>query len=355
MKELIEKFSSGNDILSLSERELDSVLLKIVTARADGNGLDLPKYLSPGELENIYSVGLSLPSAQLSQINENLIASYQRLLSGNFFMPAPGQPTGVVTVTPRGRGGLPPEPSLENRPLLDWTGGARVTLAVAFTDIVDSTVLGLELGDALMGGLQRKHFARSAELLIEKAGRQIKTMGDSVMAVFRSVGAAVDYALALQRDPGTSELRVRIGIHTGPVDVVGEDIGGKEVALAKRVVDAITGAEIWLSDRAKEDIDGAGTHRFEAWQWQPHEVDLKSFGHARLWSLLADPSGKAPRSTKKSGSQREPALKISSGETGPIFRRAVVTCIRQSALSILSSIIRANRRQSRESRYPCSL
>ena len=227
MKELIEQFPSGNDILSLSERELDSVLLKIVTTRADGNGLTSPRYLSSGELENVYSVGLSLPFAQLSQINENLMASCQRLLSGNFFMPAPGQPTGVVTVTPLGREGLPPGPGLENKPLLDWTGGMRATLAVVFTDIVGSTALGLELGDAAMGELQRKHFARSAELLVEKAGRQIKTIGDSVMAVFRSVGAAFDYALALQRDPGTSKLQVRVGIHTGPVDVAGKTLPAK--------------------------------------------------------------------------------------------------------------------------------
>jgi class 3 adenylate cyclase len=323
MKELREQFPNGKPILSLTDRKLDSILLNIVIARANGDGLTLPKSLSLGELENIYGVGLSLSFAQLTEINERLIASCHRLLGGNLLMPAPGQPAGVVTVSPRGRAGLPPEPVPDVTRLLDWTGGTRVTLAIVFTDIVDSTVLGLAIGDAAMAELQRRHFARGAALLAQMNGRQIKTIGDSVMAVFRSVGPAFDYAQAFQHEPGASELRIRVGIHAGPVDVVGEDIAGKEVALAKRVVDAIEGAEIWLSDRAKEDIHGAGTHRKAGWQWHPHEVDLKSFGHARLWSLTSAPAedGDQQRAAKgTTPAERRSALRISSGENGPYLQ-----------------------------------
>ena len=192
-------------------------------------------------------------------------------------MPAPGQPADVVTVAPKGRSGLPPE----HKSLLEWAGGARITLAIVFTDIVGSTALNVEFGDAAMSEVRRRHFAQSAALLAKYAGREIKTIGDSVMAVFRSAETALDYARALQLDPGASELQVRAGIHIGSVEVADGDVYGTEVALASRVVSAIAGAEIWLSDRAKEDVERAGGHR--GLQWHPHDaVELKGIGAERL-------------------------------------------------------------------------
>jgi hypothetical protein len=212
MKELKDKYPFGESILPLSEQQLDSILLKIITDRADGNGLTLPKFLSIGELENIYGVSLTLPTAKVIQIDEMLMGAHQRLLSGNRIMPAPGQSVGVVTITPKGRLGLPLESKVENKSLLEWAGGARVTLAIVFTDIVGSTALGVELGDAAMGEVRRKHFAQSAALVAEDTGREIKTIGDSVMAVFRSVEAALDYARALQRDPALPISRCELGL-----------------------------------------------------------------------------------------------------------------------------------------------
>jgi class 3 adenylate cyclase len=215
----------------------------------------------------------------------------------------------------------PPRIPPDHKSLLDWAGSARVTLAVVFTDIVDSTALGIELGDSAMGDVRRKHFAQSAALLARYAGREIKTIGDSVMAVFRSVEAALYYARALQFDPGSPELQVRAGIHIGSLEVTEEDIFGTEVAVASRVVSAIAGAEIWLSSRAKDDIDRAGTHREEGWEWRPHDVNLKGIGNARLWSLIVEPTRGSTRTSKRVPSvERGSALKISAGEAGPYLQ-----------------------------------
>ena len=288
MKELLERFPAGADVLALTDRQIDSVLLEIVTARADGNGLTLPKFLSLGELENIYSVNLSLPASGLQQINERLAAAYQRLLSASLIAPTPGQPSGVVTVTAAGRDGLP----AERKELLKWAGGAHVTLAIVFTDIVDSTALNIELGDAAMSKIRRDHFAQSAKFLRQHDGFEVKTIGDGILSVFRSVNDALAYALALYRDPGASELQIRAGIHIGPVEVIEHDIEGAEVAIASRVVGAIAGAEIWMSSRAKEDIDRLGSYRNQGWNWQPHDVSLKGVGATRLWSLAQEsPNG----------------------------------------------------------------
>jgi class 3 adenylate cyclase len=137
--------------------------------------------------------------------------------------------------------------------LLEWAGDTRMTLAIVFTDIVGSTALGNRLGDSKMADVRRAHFAQSDALLEKHGGRQIKTIGDSVMAVFRSTGAALDYARALHSKPGHTELQahgVRAGIHLGEVEITADDIFGAEVAYASRVAHQIVDAEIWASDQA---------------------------------------------------------------------------------------------------------
>jgi predicted ATPase/DNA-binding winged helix-turn-helix (wHTH) protein/class 3 adenylate cyclase len=184
--------------------------------------------------------------------------------------------------------------------LREWARDDRVTLAIVFTDIVGATALGRALGDEQMNGVRRAHFGHSRALLAQHAGREIKTIGDSVMAVFRSIGAALDYAHALYLDPGHTALHargVRAGIHIGSVDVVGEDIFGTEVDVAARVVGGIAGAEIWLSDQAKRDLERAGARRHRGLQWLPHDgVELKGIGTERLWSLVPgmEPADAAP-------------------------------------------------------------
>src|ERR1700756_5003150 len=67
--------------------------------------------------------------------------------------------------------------------LREWARDDRVTLAIVFTDIVGSTALGRALGDEQMNGVRRAHFGHSRALLAQHAGREIKTIGDGMMAV----------------------------------------------------------------------------------------------------------------------------------------------------------------------------
>ena len=168
-----------------------------------------------------------------------------------------------------------------------WAGGDRVTLAIVFTDVVGSTALGEELRDHAMGEVRRAHFAQSRKLIDQFKGREIKTIGDSFMAAFKSVDAALDYARALQGDTGHAQVRIRAGIHIGPMHVEEGDVFGGTVNFAARVVGAIKRAEIWLSDPAKQDIDRLGAAEHKRLQWQRHDrVKMKGFPRTfRLWSL----------------------------------------------------------------------
>jgi len=171
----------------------------------------------------------------------------------------------------------------------EWAGGERVTLAIVFTDVVGSTEFGYRVRDARMNTVRSAHFEQSRGLIVEHKGREIKTIGDSFMAAFRSVESALDYARELQNDPGHREIKVRAGIHIGPMSVEENDVFGSAVNYAARVVGAIDEAEIWLSERAKEDLESRGAKHHKNLKWERREdVKMKGFpGTFTLWALLA--------------------------------------------------------------------
>ena len=175
------------------------------------------------------------------------------------------------------------------RPLAEWAGGEQVTLAIVFTDVVGSTALSQEVRDEAMHEVRRAHFAQSRRLIEQFGGREIKTIGDSFMVAFRDVGSVLDYARGLQDKTGHPRIHIRAGIHIGPMRVEENDLFGSTVDFAHRVVEAIKGAEIWLSDRAKEDLDRLGARKHRPLKWVQHKavVMKKGFENSSLWSLLA--------------------------------------------------------------------
>jgi class 3 adenylate cyclase len=75
--------------------------------------------------------------------------------------------------------------------------------------------------------------------------------------------------------------------HIGPMHVEEGDVFGGTVNFAARVVGAITDAEVWLSDRAKDDIDRLGAAQHTRLKWVRHEgVAMEGFpGTFTLWSI----------------------------------------------------------------------
>ena|SRR5215472_4021579 len=69
--------------------------------------------------------------------------------------------------------------------LVQWAGNPRATLAIIFTDILDSTATARTLGDEAMRRVLESHSARSHQLIADHAGRWIKSLGDGDLAVFR--------------------------------------------------------------------------------------------------------------------------------------------------------------------------
>jgi class 3 adenylate cyclase len=123
----------------------------------------------------------------------------------------------------------------------------RVLATVLFTDIVGSTERAAAQGDRHWRTLLESHDTISRGVIDQHAGRIIKLTGDGVLATFDGPGHAVQCARSLREALRTLAIDIRAGIHTGEIEVRGDDIGGIAVHVASRVMDHADPGEIWVS------------------------------------------------------------------------------------------------------------
>src|SRR5260370_40407906 len=102
----------------------------------------------------------------------------------------------------------------------------RATLAIVFTDIIDSTKLARSVGDREMFDMLVNHFAAARSFCLLHDGFEIKLIGDAYMVVFKSADPASQFALASQANTGDSRIAIRVGIHVGQVRIRDNDIYG---------------------------------------------------------------------------------------------------------------------------------
>jgi len=110
-------------------------------------------------------------------------------------------------------------------------------LAIAFTDLAESTRLFRELGDAAARDLTTGFYARVAAVLPQHGGRLIKTMGDGVMCAFADADRAVLATAGLHAQIASirapeQPFRVHSGVSCGSVIVEGADVFGTIVNVA---------------------------------------------------------------------------------------------------------------------------
>jgi class 3 adenylate cyclase len=170
----------------------------------------------------------------------------------------------------------------------DWAGSAQATLALIFTDIVGSTSIARSLGNEAMKEVRRAHFKQARSLIYKHDGKEIKTIGDSFMVAFRTAVAALDFALALHAKTGEERVKIRAGIHVGPVDIEDEDAFGLMVDYSARVGGMAKGPEIWVSNGAKDHIEQERAKRHKDLQWTCHSnCELKGVDEPQiLWSVI---------------------------------------------------------------------
>jgi class 3 adenylate cyclase len=158
----------------------------------------------------------------------------------------------------------------------------RVLATVLFTDIVDSTARASALGDRRWREVLDEHDRIAAGRVEEHRGRLVKSTGDGLLATFDGPARAVSCARALRDALRALDLEVRAGLHTGEIEVRGDDIGGIGVHIAARVAAEAHRGEVMVSRTVTDLVVGSGiefadrgTHRLKGvpGDWQLFAVD----------------------------------------------------------------------------------
>ena len=125
---------------------------------------------------------------------------------------------------------------------------ARDLLTVMFTDIVDATARAAELGDRRWRDLLARHDSDVREELNRFGGREVKTVGDGFLATFAGPpSGALRCALAIKAAARELGVALRVGMHTGECELIGEDVGGMAVHIASRVCGLAGPGEVLVS------------------------------------------------------------------------------------------------------------
>jgi pimeloyl-ACP methyl ester carboxylesterase len=135
----------------------------------------------------------------------------------------------------------------------------RVLATVMFSDIVGLTERASAIGDRRWRELLERHERLAQREIGRQRGRLVKTMGDGLFGAFDGPARAVRAGVAL-RDAASDELGVqlRVGVHTGECEVLGDDLGGIGVHIAARVQGAADPGEVLVSSTVKDLVVGSG-------------------------------------------------------------------------------------------------
>jgi len=134
----------------------------------------------------------------------------------------------------------------------------RVLATVLFTDIVDSTKRTAEMGDSRWKDVLDTHNAVMVKEIDRFRGRAIRGTGDGYLAVFDGPGRAIRCGSAIHSELGRHGIAIRAGLHTGEIDLMGDDVGGIAVNIAARVLAEAANNEIWVSRTVKDLVVGSG-------------------------------------------------------------------------------------------------
>ena len=147
----------------------------------------------------------------------------------------------------------------------------RVLATVLFTDIVGSTERAAVMGDRPWRELLAHHHRVVREVLDRCRGREIGTAGDGFLATFDGPARAIRCGREIGvrvRDLG---LEIRAGVHTGEIELIGDDIGGiavhigarvaalagpGEILVSRTVVDLVAGSGLVFEDRGEFELKG---------------------------------------------------------------------------------------------------
>jgi class 3 adenylate cyclase len=177
---------------------------------------------------------------------------------GDLYDMAPGHDAWVI--------GDEPTVAIDFQGIAGWAkvpdDGDRVLATVLFTDIVGSTQAAERHGDRAWKEVLASHHEDVRRLLEVHRGNEVKMTGDGFLVSFDSPGRAIACALQIVVAARQLGLEIRAGIHTGEVELAGQDLRGVAVHVAARIMDAAESGEVLVSATTRELASG-GKVEFE--------------------------------------------------------------------------------------------
>jgi pimeloyl-ACP methyl ester carboxylesterase/class 3 adenylate cyclase len=134
----------------------------------------------------------------------------------------------------------------------------RMLATVLFTDIADSTMKAIELGDRGWRELLERHNALVRRELLRYRGREVDSAGDGFLATFDGPARAIRCASAIVEGMREFDLSVRAGLHTGECEIADGKVAGIAVHTGARVAAQANAGEVLVSSTVKDLVAGSG-------------------------------------------------------------------------------------------------
>jgi class 3 adenylate cyclase len=133
----------------------------------------------------------------------------------------------------------------------------RVLATILFTDLVDSTRRAEEMGDRRWRAVLDQHDEIVRREIGRFRGREVKTLGDGFLATFDGPARAVRCANSVVEAVRGLGLELRCGVHTGEIEIKGDDIGGIAVNIAARIAGLAEGGHVLVSRTVRDLVAGS--------------------------------------------------------------------------------------------------
>ncbi|HEY1274315.1 MAG TPA: adenylate/guanylate cyclase domain-containing protein [Thermoleophilaceae bacterium] len=164
------------------------------------------------------------------------------------------------------------------------TAPERVLTTVLFTDIVDSTSRAAELGDSRWRELLEAHHAAVRAQLARYGGKEIRGTGDGFFATFEGPARAIACAQGTLAAVGDLGLDLRVGVHTGEVEISNGRVEGIAVHIGARIAAEARPCEILVSGVVRDlaagssiDFEERGLHALKGvpGEWRLYAARLR--------------------------------------------------------------------------------
>jgi class 3 adenylate cyclase len=134
----------------------------------------------------------------------------------------------------------------------------RVLTTVLFTDMVGSTERAAQLGDRKWREVLERIDGLVRQELDSSRGRFVKDTGDGFLATFDGPARAVRCAVSVVDAAKAMDVDLRVGLHTGEVELAGDDVRGIAVHIGARVARIATAGEVLVSRTVTDLVAGSG-------------------------------------------------------------------------------------------------